>query len=527
MNLCFSGGVRDTCDGVPKESLTSLPPTCYVRSPGGKLQNYVDVGQCPDIPCQVYPGNSSVHQCCTPSQTLMVDIQCDEFSYQLPKVTRCSCDLCPYDRPRTTGIELTLTGEGLESWQTVKALIEYQGTSFQIFDRTTFLSVNQFEPLLRVSISKVYNMGSFQFLPMVKVLPLAEGRVSSHTIYLRKKPLPSLVLMSPNIETTLHIPWNHGDVRIPKNSIINPDGTQARGPVYVYVIYQNMTDSGALLDLPGKLIFHDDEGELRYLQAPGILGIHAESNNGDVLYVMGTLRFEFRDLSDNIDGMAKGSFWELRKGTIGWNHLESERNPPLHLTLPYPVPYINCAAPLLRRELCEVRVAVYSDNNMIEGVPDVTIRVATQERHTGTYISHTSGVTDIHGFTCLVVPCGHSHELIPVSAYVQIKAINNQILPKFLKYHSENNSVTFDSRDADSITDSLGPVHFHAAYTCHKAARDSFHFRFVTQTLMTSHLQVVEPRAFQNMSWYQQPVDDASRKACVVKVFVQVSSLML
>ena len=507
----------------------------------------MDTGRCASEKCTVRNSDELAGNplCCGQVATEVIEAECEGQVFRTRKITACGCIECPQ------GEEINIDGEvyvddsdevvehlelKIEGLQGSASLTVYGG-KFRIEDIASQEVVTfRYTPEI-----------SQQYLGTVVVLHVVPG-VQSYNVEVQLTPKPEPVVVDPTQGATINVGQSPVtspavQISIPPDAIIDGDGNPIQGAVNMFVSFSDPRVENGLSSSPGEFTFQDDEGEAMQLQTFGVVGLHAETPDGQKAYVSGQLDFDIdiRSLGipDPEDGEPGTSLWTLDSVSGNWKESgpltgststkRKKRQTGNGVTasggFPPNIPYINIDKPLLRGRQCYVSVFVYSNENMTAGVPGKRVRIYTKDLSGNTYLGQSSGMTDFDGKVCLPLACGLKHELVMHRRFAPVASeLHN--LPGQFEYenHPGGARVEFISPLIENITDGSGPVHRYDMNTCPGSKEQDYHFQFyLTKPLpQPGRLDAVELRQNLSLSWYEYN-DWGEAMACAIAVNVVVS----
>ena len=335
-------------------------------------------------------------------------------------------------------------------------------------------------------------------------------------------------------------------ISIPPNAIVDGDGSLVQEDVNVFVSFSDPRVENGLLGSPGEFTFQDDEGEAMQLQTFGVVGLYAETSDGQEAYVNGEVEFDIDigslGIPDPVDGEPDTSLWTLDSfggnwkgsgsltGTISRNRKKGQTANVSAAFSGFPpnIPYINIAKPLLRGRQCYVSVFVFKNEDMAVGISGEEVRIYTIEASGRRYLGQSVEMTDLDGKVCLPLTCGLKHELVMHRRYGPAASETHHLLGQF-EYLNDpaRTRIGFTSPLLENIADGSGPVHRYGMNTCPGSTKQDCHFRFylTTPMLQEGRREAVELRPNLSLSWYGSPIYDGVEMACVIGINIVVSFL--
>ena len=508
----------------------------------------MDTGRCASEKCAVRNSDELTGNplCCGQVATEVIEAECEGRVFRTRKITACGCIECP------EGEEITIDGEvyvedGDEVAENLELKIEglqgstsltVQGGKFRIEDIPSQEVVTfRYTPEIRE-----------QYLGTVVVLHVVPG-VQNYNVEVQLTPKPEPVVIDPGQGATINVGQSPVtstavQISIPPHAIVDVDGNPVQGDVKVFVSFSDPRVENGLSSSPGEFTFQDDEGETMQLQTFGVVGLHAETSDGQKAYVSGQLDFDV-DVSslgipDPKDGEPGTSLWTLDSVSGNWKESGSltgttstkrkKRQTGNGVTassgFPPNIPYINIDKPLLRGRQCYVSVIVYTNENMTVGISGKRVRIYTKELSGNRYLGQSVGMTDFDGKVCLPLACGLKHELVMHHRFGPA-ASETHHLPGQFEYdnHPDRAIVEFTSPLIENIVDDSGPVHRYKMSSCPDSSKQDYHFQFyLTKPLpQPGRLDAVELRPNLPLSWYDTYQDFGYVSACAIGINIVVS----
>jgi len=247
----------------------------------------VDVGECKPVACLRNDTmlNSSCQDpsfCCGPRDLIQVLVDCgDVMSFNLSKVTNCSCGSCT---EKVTILQGIVVG-GPEEEPMRYGDVIYGGEVAAYTDREGKFS---FTVPLKVKRAILTFKDSFykEFEERSKVFVIKEGSSDFYKIKLKRKPSP----ISFNASEPLDVPLgsnpntdSFADLELPEETLLTEDGSVFRGKAKASI---SVTDSRNLSDVlaaPGDFSTTDEDGEEELLETFGMIKLNFQDERGKEL----------------------------------------------------------------------------------------------------------------------------------------------------------------------------------------------------------------------------------------------------
>ena len=508
----------------------------------------MDTGRCASDKCAVRNSDELTGNplCCGQVATEVIEAECEGWVFRTRKITACGCIECP------DGDEIIIDGEVyVEDGDEVTERLELKIEGLQ---GSTSLTVHGAKfriediPSQEVVTFKYTSKTSEQYLGTVVVLHVVPG-VQSYNVEVQLTTKPEPVIVDPGQGATIYVGQSPVtspavQISIPPHAIVDVDGNAVQGDVNVFVSFSDPRVENGLSGSPGEFSFQDDEGGTMQLQTFGVVGLHAETSDGQKAYVSGQVDFDIDvnslGIPDPKDGEPGTSLWALDSVSGNWEESggltgtnstkrrkrQTGNNVPASSEFPPNIPYINIDKPLLRGRQCYVSVFVYTNENMTVGVPGKRVRIYTKDMSDNRYLGQSVGTTDHDGKVCLPLACGLKHELAMHHRFgPETPEIHH--LPGQFDYqnHPDRARVEFISPLIQNIVDNSGPFHRYERSTCQDSTKQDYHFQFyLTKPLpQPGTLYANELKPNLPLSWYDRYPDPGWVSACAIGINVVVS----
>ena len=294
----MTGATDDSCQPTPSVRIINLPAGC---TEGERNSATVDVGQCHKSKC-VARGlknleNCEENFCCQPITTKKIKIQCNRFSFDMTRVTRCGCGDCFVRQSLVKGV-----ARGGADNIPFKYGYIYNGDKY--LTRTgrkgefSFRIPGHFSRLVVTFKDK---RGYNNFQELTKVIALVPGRETYVEARMKERPKPITV----NAKEGFEIPLGSlGTSKKPENTLEAADDTDSSkrsDPVIALSLPPQslVTDDGTIYDGQAKVevSFVDPRNATEVEEADGDFTTVSEDGEQQQLETFGVIKMDFTDLN--------------------------------------------------------------------------------------------------------------------------------------------------------------------------------------------------------------------------------------
>ena len=294
----MTGVTDDSCQPTPSVRIINLPPGCTERESNSAT---VDVGQCHKSKC-VARGlknleNCEENFCCQPIATKKIKIQCNQFSFDMSRVTRCGCGDCFVRQSVVKGV-----ARGGADNIPFKYGYIYNGDKY--LTRTgrkgefSFRIPGHFSRLVVTFKDK---RGYNNFQELTKVIALVPGRETYVEARMKERPKPITVNAKEGFEIPL---GSFGTSKKPENTgeaTDNTDSSKRSDPVIALSLPPQslVTDDGTIYDGQAKVevSFVDPRNATEVEEADGDFTTVSEDGEQQQLETFGVIKMDFTDLN--------------------------------------------------------------------------------------------------------------------------------------------------------------------------------------------------------------------------------------
>ena len=275
----------DTCSPTPNSKKVTLPEGCVSSATNSSI---VDVGECQPVTCSKkdFSFNSSCQDpsfCCEARYFTHVLVKCGGvMSYNLTKVTHCSCGMCIHNVTVVEGIivggpeeKVIRYGDVIYDGKVVAKTDEEGKFSFTIPEKNVKRVVLTFKD----SLNEEYEERK-------KVIVIREGGKAFHKIILKRIPSPVFFNASQPLNISLRSDPNidgFANLELPAESFLTENGSVFHGNASAII---SVTDPRSLLDVltaPGDFTTIDEDGEQGILETYGMVKLKFEDDCGQQL----------------------------------------------------------------------------------------------------------------------------------------------------------------------------------------------------------------------------------------------------
>ncbi|XP_070572632.1 cartilage intermediate layer protein 1-like [Ptychodera flava] len=430
------GATNYSCPSEPLPHYIRLPEDC-ISDDGTNLQN---VGKCAQSKCA---GNfddldekcSDIQEfCCSPSSTEMLELTCDSFNISILVVTSCSCGVCVTPKVRVRGRAVAVDNGDPLAYGRVYVLGER-------VDRTSKNGDFCFEIAKGVRhLAVTFIDRKNTFVETTKVLPIGQGSSVYHEVYLQRRALPVMVNAS---EASTIFLGNSSEpsveLGIPSNSFHTADGQLYTGNVAASVTFVDPADPDAPHIMQSDFTTVDVEGNSRPLETYGVFTMDFTDDSGNnlivgkpidvVIPVYGPLD-DITETDEN--GELRTRLWILNADKGDWEDAGSlqlvkkqrrKRYSDVFIFGPIVLPAqrrnvfrslaYNIDARQWNTRICYLKVRVYADEAMTEGLPNAKVTSVCRRR--GNRVADFQDMlTDASGAACLETFCDRDETLYSV-----------------------------------------------------------------------------------------------------------------
>lgn len=314
-----------SCNPTPITKNVVLPTGCVVHGTSNKT---VDVGQCLPKPClqKDFPlSNTACHDetfCCVAEKVEAVTISCGgAATFNLPKVSRCGCQVCKTPKSYITGIVVGIKGA-------VEKPIMY--CQFKIQDDYYYADkkgVFKFEvPDDKQRLSVVFkDTFDKEYADFTKVFRIVQGQSLFSKIVLRVKPAPKPFNSSEPFKVPV---GDSGDgtafaeIEIPEDALLKDDGTIFIGQANLRMTVTDPRNVTDIMTAPADFSTIDEDGEEQILVSYGMLSLDFEDESGNKLSTSKSIKLfldpEKLNISVDSNGNTTTKLWWLNENTGRW-----------------------------------------------------------------------------------------------------------------------------------------------------------------------------------------------------------------
>ena len=519
MVLFTDDSATDTCDETPLELMFPLPPTCKVNV-DDVMVSKVNIGRCKNVPfvTQLPTLRLSDNLYCMPGNTELLQVSCEDFSYEIKQITSCGCAECPYGNIVSVSGRVN-TGDAAVT----NAYVLYGDVTYDITDSQFFFEATP------MGGHVIFQIKSSSFMSQLVTLDTIEGVTQMYVeVTLAAKPTPSVVDVAIGAELEVETPGlpSAVSVIIPQDSFEDKNGDPVSGNVNVFLSFSDPRKSDGLDAAPGQFTFQNSDGETQPLKTFGVLTMEAEDADGNEVFLVGKMTLEVDADALGIELGESVSLWNIDPVSGQWEKSGEltfpERRRRRRQTTPNIMsgessiratfPFINFDQPIIDRELlCYVAVHTYYGGDFAMPMAGERL-IATMLNENGQPFGQTIATTDQNGRACLGLLCGFLHYIYIVSSEGVI-VHTTHYLPNMFQF--ENTASGFDLI-ADQVDNDNGPL-FRWQWAGNRCLdSDVFHFKLAVPP--------IRPYLFGSLnavkSWFPPP--PAKWQACAFLVMINV-----
>ena len=542
-NFIIAADGEDTCADEPLPDMLYLESNCTALVDGEEVTAF-DIGVCAGSTCSFKDGSDSTGMCCEMKTSDIITVNCDTFSYNISRILTCGCGEC------LDAVDVEVSGYA--------KLVNADDPNTHINPNKTlkfYVGSNEFrteeDGFFRAIVTAVDDRIVLQFrggiregyIPNIATILLKSGTDSYETLVLLQI-LPRNITLNPTVDNVLVFGTSGGmspmaNLTIPANSMTLEDGTllDASMTVLAFATFADPRLDDGLALAPGEFTTTDSDGVLQNIITGGVLGLQLYVEGTEQIVILpGNVEFDL-DLSQSDGGL---STWRLNQGQGDWdspvggdNGRRKKRQTgggSTSTSFPSdgPARYINYDR-VDASSRCYVRVYVFRDANCTIPAQHISVCIYTKNFDGTNTVAKTIGYTDSSGVTCIFVPCGRQHEIL-LNSQFEYQTSDTHSLPALFDFTNRlNKRVNFISpliSDA-SVVSGDGPV-YGSPGACSKHDGHDYHFKFFfTNYPKPGKLTPTEPQPGLPNSWYPESATSPERKACMIKVRVDVSGIII
>jgi len=570
-------------------NLQKLPDGCF-RSGDVTFNSSIDVGTCGQAKCinSNLQDNGSCtdfwpHHCCAVGHKQLVNIQCNGFSYKMPRLLSCVCTECRYVTTlsgraygRQNGIEVPLKlGE-----------VIYRGKQIA---RTNMAGFFHFEiPLGIKRVVIMFSDPTFRkLLDVTKIVQVKEGKDTFFEAIMPLSPNPVPFDSTNGIE----LPFGEaaglsvvGHLKIQKNSLVNSEGQPFIGNANVKIQYADPRSMDSIDEANGEFETEDKDGEIVPLRTYGVLSLRLHDDNDNELRSNKPVRISLDSDAFSIpldsNGNPKAHIWKYDHNNgfwvdVGQLKVEStissgarkllQANSQYFLEMiPDDVPvtdldehivtywyrngYTNVDSRVTvikdspKEGGCYVSVSVYNDVFFNEPYADNDVTITAYVYENNAFTSRASRSVLTNGHACIEMFCSKNISIVVQRGSERFIPKVNHYVPLPLDFKNTNNNfVNFVGQDFGEALDCSDTTFYKTgtAGACHGpvyrrensrqceavTAQDaSFMFQFAALSKPpTMHFVEGEQTFDKRLSWYSLPPSSNRFRACFIKLRVKVT----
>ena len=573
-------------------NLQKLPDGCF-HSGDATLNSTIDVGTCGQAKCinNNLQDNGSCtdfwpHHCCEAGHTELINIQCNGFSYKMPRLLTCVCTECRY--------VTTLSGRAFGRQNGTEVPLKLGEVLFRgkRVARTNMAGFFRFE--VPLGIERVVVMFSDPvFKTLLDVTKIVQVKEGAETVFAAIMPL------SPNpvpFDSTNGTEMSFGEatglsavgsLKIPKNSLVDSEGQPFIGNANAELHYSDPRNMDSLEEANGQFETESEDGETLPLRTYGVLSLKLQDDKGNDVRSNKPVRISLDTDAFSIpldsNGNPKAHIWnydnnkgiwvdvgQLKVATPGSpgarrllqaksqyfldiipanipvtdldEHITQTikvQNPSRSTTnIDYPVTVIRNNP---KEGGCYVSVSVYSDPYFKEPYMDNDVTINAYVFENNAFTSKASRSVLTNGHACLEIFCSKnititvqrgSESFIPkVNHYVPVPLEFKNINNNFVNFFGLEFGEALDCSDTNVYkTETAGACHGPVykrenSRQCDavKAQDASFMFQFAAPSKPPTMTFIEGEQTFdKRLSWYSQPPSSNRFRSCFIKLRVKV-----
>ena len=504
-----------------------------------------DIGVCAGSTCSFKDGSDSTGMCCEMKTSDIITVNCNTFSYNISRILTCGCGEC------ADAVDVEVSGYtrfvNADDTNTHinpnKQIVFFVGSHiYRTADDGSFKAIvaavdDRIVLQFRGGVAEDY-------IPNIATILLESGKSSYETLILLQI-LPDPIELDPTVENVLMFGTSGGmspmaNLTIPANSMTFENGQLLDGTITVlaYPTFDDPRLDDGLALAPGEFTTVDSDGVFQNFITGGVLGLHMfDQGTGQIVILPGNVEFDL-DLSQSAGGL---STWRLNQRQGNWDdptpvgggggrrkkRQAGGGSTSTSFPLDGPVSKINYDRVDASRR-CYVRVYVFRDSNCTLPVENMQVCIYTKDFDGSKTVAKTVGYTDSTGAACVFVPCDRQHEILLNSHFIHETSDTHKLPALFDFTNILNKRVRFVSPPITnaSVVSGDGPV-YSSTTACRRDDGENYHFKFFfTDYPKPGKLTPTEPQPGLPNSWYPEPVTSIWRKACVVRVRVDVSIII-
>ena len=401
----------DSCSPEPNSKNVTLPDGCIVNSTGGSV---VDVGECEPVACLRNDStfNSSCKDpsfCCGPSDTINVLVDCGGImSFNISKVTRCSCSSC---KEAVSIIQGIVVG-GPEEEPMRYGDVIYDGKIVVYTDGQGRFSFTIPEKVKRAIVTfKDFYYKKFEERNKVFVLDEGSG-TAFHKIKLKLLPKPVAFNASEPLDIPLGSNPNSdsfADLELPEQSFLTEDGSVFKGNAKATISITDSRNLSDVLSAPGDFSTTDEEGEIGLLETFGMIKLNFEDDSGKKLVMSKPMKVYLDPEKLNISvqdapGVPLKLYW-LDKKTERWREagdFSLEDGSKRRRKRSNKVFFVGTVTPAITRQTLNFDAPTVKVAVRVIAEKGTTISVIFKNDALR-YGGYTEGITNADGVTCISI----------------------------------------------------------------------------------------------------------------------------
>ena len=539
--LIIAADGEDTCADEPLPDMVYLGSGCTAHVDGEDAIAF-NIGVCAGSTCSFKDGSDSTGMCCEMKTSDIITVNCNTFSYNISRILTCGCGECSdaVDVEVSGYVKFVNADDPATHINPDKRLAFYVGSNLYWTEDDGYF--NQIVTAVDDRIVLQFRGGFAEnYIPNIATILSENGKTTYETLVLLLI-LPEPITLDPNVENVLMFGTSGGmspmaNLTIPANSMTLEDGTllDASMTVLAYPTFDDPRLDDGLALAPGEFTTVDSDGVLQNFITGGVLGLQLYvEGTGQIVILPGNVKFDL-DLSQSDGGL---STWRLNQQQGNWDdpitvgggdgrrkkRQTGDGSTSTSFPSDGPVRKINYDKVDASRR-CYLRVYVFRDANCTIPAANIPVCIYTKNFDGTTTVSKTIGYTDSSGAACIFLPCERQHEILLNSQFDYQTSDSHSLPSSFVFNNQLNKRVKFTSPSitSASVVSGDGPV-YDSPTACRDQSGQDYHFKFFfTNYPKPGKLTPTEPRPGLNDSWYQEPATSKARKACMVRVRVDVS----
>ncbi len=281
----FSEQSVDTCFPTPNSKNVTLPEGCVTRTTNSSI---VDVGECKPVVCLKKDSsfNSSCQDpsfCCGARYITKVLVDCGDItSYNLTKVTHCSCGICIDE---ATVVEGIVVGGPEEKFVRYGDVIYDGRVVAKTDDNGKFFFTISDNKIKRVVVTFKDSLND-EYEQREKVIVMQDGSRVFLKIMLKRMPSPIVFNASEPLNISLKSYPNidsFANLELQEESFLAENGAVFHGNARAMVSVTDPRNLSDVLTAPGDFTTTDEEGEVEMLETYGMVKMNFEDDSGNQL----------------------------------------------------------------------------------------------------------------------------------------------------------------------------------------------------------------------------------------------------